>query len=215
MNKTKPTSPKPPGASGAAQPLVRRRVIVDSAFQIRMVLPIVVFVVIFAILAGGFVFFPMYRNAAYDPSPIVRALLDEQVLSLHIHLWPVLIIAALVAGIYALIRSNHVASPLFELKRGLLQMMSGKYEKIQFRHDDEFREFEDIANRLALTIDSLATSNLRKTTSLEKRLKFLKSRLEVRDLTKNEILTELDDLIKEVGHVQVAGSGAIKPEEVG
>ena len=160
MAKKGPTSVKPPVAVGKARPLVRRRMIVDSSFQFRMVFPVVLFLVTFAILTGAFVFFPLYRNAALDPSPIVRALLHEQLLSLHIRLWPMMVIAALVAGIFALVRSNHVASPLLELKRGLMQMMAGSYEKIQFRHNDEFREFEDVANRLAQTIDSIASSSL-------------------------------------------------------
>lgn len=214
MTKKGPTSVKPKGAVGKARPWVRRRVIVDSSFQLRMVLPVVVFLVTFAILTGAFVFFPLYRSAAFDPSPIVRALLNEQLLSLHIRLWPMMLIAALVAGVFALVRSNRVAGPLFELKRGMMQMMAGSYEKIQFRHNDEFHEFEDVANRLAQTIDSIATSNLRKTSSVEKRLKFLKSRLEVRDLEKSEILNELDDLIEEVSHIQVVGSGMAKSEEV-
>ena len=213
MAKKGPTCAKPQGAAGKARPRVRRRVIVDSPFQLRMVVPVVVFLVTFATLTGAFVVFPLYRNSTLDPSPVVRALMQEQLLSLHIRLWPMMMISALVAGIFALVRSIRVAGPLFKLKRGLMQMMAGGYEKIKFRRIDEFREFEDVANRLAQTIDSIATSNLRKTSSLEKRLKFLKSRLEVRDLDKREILSELDDLIKEVSHAQVVGSGMAKAEE--
>jgi hypothetical protein len=64
-----------------------------------------------------------------------------------------------------------------------------------------------------LTIDSITTSSQRKTATVEKRLKFLKSRLEVRDLPKNEVLEELDDLIDQVSQVQVVGTG-VKSEEV-
>ena len=112
-------------------------------------------------------------------------------------------------------RSNKVAGPLFKLKKGLMQMMVGEYEKIRFRKGDEFKEFEDVANRLALTIDSITASAQRKTSMVEKRLKFLKSRLEVRDLPKSEVIEELDNLIEQVGQVQVVGSGAAaKSEEV-
>jgi hypothetical protein len=202
-------------AVGKARQWVRRRVVIDSSFQFRMLMPIVVFLVIFLVLTGAFAFLPLYLHAAHDPNPSVQALLMEQLLTFNLRLWPMVIIAALIAGIYTLMRSNKVAGPLFKLKRGLMQMMVGEYEKIRFRKGDEFREFEEVANRLALTIDSITATAQRKTSTVEKRLKFLKSRLEVRDLPKNEILEELDDLIEQVGQVQVVGSGTgEKSEEV-
>jgi hypothetical protein len=194
---------------------VGRRMIVDPSFQYRMLKPIVVFVAVFLVLTAGFVFFPLYYHALKDPSPVVRALLQEQLVSFHVRFWPMFIIATLLACIYTLSRSNRVAGPLHKLKRGLLQMMTGQYDKIRFRRNDEFREFEDVANRLALTIDSITASAQRKTSTIEKRLKFLKSRLEVRDLPKHEIMDELDELIEQIAQVQVVGSGAEeKPEEV-
>lgn len=203
------------GAAAKARRWVRRRIVVDSSFQFRMLAPIVVFLVMFVVLAGVFAILPLYLHATNDPSPSVRALLMEQLLNFNIRLWPMVIIAALVAGMYTLMRSNRVAGPLFKLKKGLMQMMVGEYQKIRFRKGDEFREFEDVANRLALTIDSITASAQRKTSTVEKRLKFLKSRLEVRDLPKSEILGELDELIEQVGQVQVAGTRATgKSEEV-
>jgi len=194
---------------------VRRRIIIDSAFQLRMLGPILVFLLIFVVLTGLFAFLPLYSHAANDPNPSVRALLEEQLLNFHIRLWPMVIIATLISCIYTLMRSNKVAGPLFKLKKGLMQMMVGEYEKIKFRKGDELKEFEDVANRLALTIDSITASAQRRTSTVEKRLKFLKSRLEVRDLPKAEVMEELDDLIDQVSQVQVVGSGtAAKSEEV-
>ena len=187
---------------------VGRRVIVDREFQLRLLKPFGVFFLLFLVLTGAFVFFPLYRHAADDPNPVVRALLLEQMLSFHIHFWPIFIISVLLACIYSLTRSRRISGPLFKLKRRLMQMMAGRYEKIRFRRNDEFREFEDVANRLALTIESLSASARRKTETIEKRLRFLKSRLEVRDLSKNEIMDELDELIGQVSQVQVVGAGA-------
>ena len=200
-------------AVAKARRWVRRRIVIDSTFQFRMLMPIVVFLVIFLVLSGAFAFVPLYLHAAKDPNPSVRALLMEQLLNFHVRLWPMVGIATFVACLYTLLRSNKVAGPLFKLKRGLMQMMVGEYEKIRFREGDELREFEEVANRLALTIDAITTSSQRKTATVEKRLKFLKSRLEVRDLPKNEILEELEDLIEQVSQVQVVGTGA-KSEEV-
>lgn len=194
---------------------VRRRIVIDSAFQFRMLIPIFVFLALFIVLSGAFAFVPLYLRASNDPSAPVRALLLEQLLSLHARLWPMVGVAVFVACIFTLMRSNRVAGPLFKLKKGLMQMMVGEYEKIRFRKQDEFREFGEVANRLAVTIDSITATAQRKTSTVEKRLKFLKSRMEVRDLSKNEILEELDDLIDQVSQVQLVGTGPEgKSEEV-
>ena len=163
-----------------------------------MLTPMLIFLLVFVVLTGLFAFLPLYSHAANDPNPSVRALLEEQLLNFNVRLWPMVIITTLVACIYTLMRSNKVAGPLFKLKKGLMQMMVGEYEKIRFRKGDEFKEFEDVANRLALTIDSITASAQRKTSTVEKRLKFLRSRLEVRDLPKSEVIEELDNLIEQV-----------------
>ena len=209
-----PAGVKAQDSAGKPRRWVRRRILVDPSFQFRMLMPIGIFLVVFALLAGAFVFLPLYRNAAYDPDPVARALLGEQLLSLHVRLWPMLGIAALLSSIYTLIRSIRVAGPLFKLMRGLLQMMAGEYQNIRFRRGDELRDFEDVSNKLAATIDSISASNLRKTAAVEQRLKFLKSRLEVRDLPKNEILDELDELIEQITQVRVIGSGSDQSQEV-
>jgi hypothetical protein len=201
------------GKAPPARRRVGRRIIVDAAFQFRMLKPLGVFVLVFVVLAGAFAFFPLYYRAANDPDPVARALLLEQLLTLHIRFWPMFIISILLAGIYSLARTNRVAGPMFKLKRALMQMMVGEYEKIRFRRHDEFREFEDVSNRLAQTIDALNASSQRKTAALEKRLKFLKSRLEVRDLPKTEIMEELEDLIEQIAQVQVVGSAEEKKTE--
>jgi hypothetical protein len=185
---------------------VGRRILVDNAFQFRMLKPFAVFLLAFLVLTGAFVFYPLYHRATNDPSPVVRALLVEQLLSFHFHFWPVFVIALLLACIYALTRSNRVAGPLFKLKRGLMQMMVGEYQKIRFRRGDELQDFEEVANRLALTIDSIDASARRKTETIEKRLKFLKSRMEVRDLPQSEVMDELDELIGQLGQVHVVGT---------
>lgn len=212
----KDTKAKKPGRDAAtkARRWVRRRIVIDSTLQFRMLTPIAVFLVAFLVLTGAFVFVPLYLHAANDPNPSYRALLTEQLLNFHVRLWPMVGIATLLACIYALSFSNRVAGPLFKLKRGLMQMMVGEYEKIRFRKQDQLQEFEEVANRLALTIDAITRTAQRKTEAVEKRLKFLKSRLEVRDLPKSEVMDELDDLIEQVSQVQVVGTGAAgRPEE--
>lgn len=203
-----PAKARPQGPPGKLRRWVRRRIIVNPAFQFRMLLPIVIFAALQSVLLGLVVFYPLHRNAAQDPDQIVQAVLNEQFLSLQVRFWPMLLIAAAVTSIYTLIRSNRVAGPLYKLQRGLMRMSEGEYMNMRFRNKDELREFEAVANRLAQRMEALASGNLRKTSQLEGRIKWLKTRLEMQELPRGEIERELDAILHEFGQVQIMREGA-------
>lgn len=196
------------GPPGKLRRWVRRRIIINPAFQFRMLLPIAIFAVLQSVLLGLVVFYPLHRNAAQDPDQVVQAVLNEQFLSLQVRFWPMLLIAAAVTSIYTLVRSNRVAGPLYKLQRGLIRMSEGEYMNLRFRNKDELREFEVVANRLAQRMEALASGNLRKTSQLEGRIKWLKTRLEMQELTTDEIERELDVILREFSQVQVVREGA-------
>jgi hypothetical protein len=203
-----PAKARPQGPPGKMRRWVRRRIIVNPALQFRMLLPIVIFAVLQGLLLGLVVFYPLHRNAAQDPDQIVQAVLNEQFLSLQVRFWPMFLIAAGSTSIYTLIRSNRVAGPLYKLQRGLMRMSEGEYMNMRFRNKDELREFEPVANRLAQRMEALASGNLRKTSQLEGRIKWLKTRLEMQELSSGEIERELDAILQEFSQVQIVREGS-------
>lgn len=203
-----PAQARPQGPPGKLRRWVRRRIIVNPAFQFRMLLPIVIFAALQAALLGLVVFYPLHRSAAQDPDQVVRAVLNEQFLTLQVRFWPMFLIAAAVTSIYTLIRSNRVAGPLYKLQRGLMRMSEGEYMNLRFRNKDELREFEAVANRLAQRMEALTSGNLRKTSQLEGRIKWLKTRLEMQQLSSGEIERELDAILHEFSQVQIVREGA-------
>jgi hypothetical protein len=203
-----PARTRPQGPPGKMRRWVRRRIIVNPALQLRMLLPIVIFAVLQGLLLGLVVFYPLHQNAAQDPDQIVQAVLNEQFLSLQVRFWPMFLIAAGVAAIYTLIRSNRVAGPLYKLQRGLMRMSEGEYMNMRFRNKDELREFEPVANRLAQRMEALASGNLRKTAQLEGHIKWLKTRLEMQELSSAEIARELDAILQEFTQVQIMREGS-------
>ena len=70
---------------------------------------------------------------------------------------------------------------------------------LRFRKRDELREFEDVINRLAKRMESLSAGNGRQLSAIQKRVKWLKARVEMQALEANEISKEWDDLLKETG----------------
>jgi hypothetical protein len=190
-------------ASAKVRRRVRRRIIINPAFQFRMLLPVVVFAVVQALLLGLFVFFPLHRSASLDPDPVVQAMFSEQLLNLHVRLWPMFTFAGVLACIYTLVRSNRVAGPLYKLRQSLLRMSEGEYHNMRFREGDEFRDLEGVANRLGQKMEALSSGNLRRMSKIEGRVKWLKARLAVQDLPRDEIDRELDSLLSEFSQVQI------------
>lgn len=182
--------------------LARRRMIVSPGFQFRTLLPIGVYTLIFAVLVGGLVFFPLQRELNDEPDPRIQVLLQEQLFGLHLRLWPMLLFAAFLASIYALLRSNRVAGPLYRLRQVLQRMAEGDYRGMRFRRGDEFREFEAIVNQLGKRVQVLSTRNRDTLLSVESRVKQLALRLNNEELPKAEVQTALGMILAQLEKIR-------------
>ncbi len=182
-------------AAGKVRNWVRRQIIVNPSFQYRMLLPIGMFVLVEVLLLAGFLIYPLHRNAGMDPNPVVQALLSEQALGLHVKLWPLIGISAVIASLYTLLRSRRVAGPLYRLQQGLEGMAVGKIERLQFRQGDEFREFEGVAHRLARRMETLSTGKTNRLSRIESRIARLDVRLETEDIPKETLRRELQGVL--------------------
>jgi hypothetical protein len=194
-----PVPPKPKAPAAKVRAMVRRQLIVDSSFQFRMLIPTAIFAVILGALLAGLVFLPIQYDAQHDPSPFVRALLAGRVLSLHAHVWPAFAIAGVFSCLYALVYSNRLAGPLYKLRVVLIQLADGKVMRIRFREKDELREFEGVANKLAKQMTNITEGKALQLASIQKRLKFLKARLQSQPMETFEICNELDEVMKGAG----------------
>ena len=71
--------------------------------------------------------------------------------------------------------------------------------RLRFREGDEIREFEPVVNRLAKQMGNIVDENEMQLNSIQKRLKFLKARLQSQPMEKFEICNELDSVLKDAG----------------
>jgi len=145
-------------APGARKP-VRRRLIVDGSFQLRALLPLVVFVVVYAALIAGLAFVPLHRKVNAEPDPGVRAILRAQLDNLHWNFWPLLGTAGLLAAYVGLHWSLRVAGPLYRLHRSLSEMAEGEAKPVRFRRGDECKIFEEDVAQLDRKMKLIATRN--------------------------------------------------------
>jgi len=186
------------GTGAKMRKWARGRIIVNPSFQFRTLLPVGLYTLLFAVLAGGFAFLPLYRELSAEPDPGIQVLLREQLLDLHVRLWPMLGLAALLTCLYVLLRSHRVAGPLFRLSQVLTRMTEGEYTNVRFRKGDEFREFASITNQLGKKMQALSTRHRDVLLSVESRVKQLALRLNNEDLPKTEVQNALDAILAQL-----------------
>ncbi len=177
----------------------RRRLMVNPAYQLRTLLPIGVLIFAYGILLGGLVFYPLHSEVSAEPDPVIRVLLSELLLTLHLRMWPLLAFAGLVAVLFALLRSHRVAGPLYRLDKVLRGMARGQVHHVRFREGDEFREFELLANQLAQKMKLLATRNRDTFETVQFRTRNLSARLRKEDLSKQEVQEALEAILEQLG----------------
>ena len=194
-----PVTANPRGVAAKARVRVNRQLIVNPSLQYRMLIPIAVFGGILALLLVTFVFIPFQHAANNDPSPSVRGLLSARLLILHAYFWPSFALAGALGALYTLIWSNRLAGPLYKLRVVLIQQAEGKIMRVRFREGDEFREFEDVVNRLAKRMEAISTGGASQFSTIQKRIKFLKARLQSQEVSTAEICSELDAVLRDAG----------------
>ena len=179
-----------------ARKLVRRRLIVDAPFQLRALLPLILFVAIYLALMG-LTFYRLHTAAAAEPDPGVRAILAAQLNNLHLHFWPVLGVAGLLAIYYNLYWSLRVAGPLYRLHRTLTELAEGEVKPLRFRRRDEFKIFEEDVAQLSQKMKLIATRNRDILFAVHGHLKKLAERLAA-----DEIIARAD--LDEAGRAMLA-----------
>lgn len=191
-----------PRSVGRMRRWVRRRIIVNPSYQLRSLLPIGIFMGTYAVLLGALVFYPLHHSLDGEPDPGIRVLLAEQLNTLHLRMWPLLVMAGLLAAVYALLRSHRVAGPLYRLEKTLAELAQGDVKNIRFREGDEFREFEHLVNQLAKKMNLLAMRNRDILLTVESRVKNLSVRLANEEVPQNEVQETLNTILSQLGKTQ-------------
>lgn len=145
-------SPSPPESE-------REGLLVDRGLQVRALLPLFIFVLLYVLLVGTVLFVPLHSKVAAEPDPGMRAILRAQLFNVHIRLWPLLVVAGLLAAYYGLRWSLRVARPVYRLHYALKEMVEGEYKPARFPPGEEFRFLEDDLTQLSQKMKLIATRN--------------------------------------------------------
>lgn len=149
-----------PDQAPAAKPQKQRPPLwLDSDFQLRAFLPILLFAGAFLLLVFLLIFPALERSIATESDLGVRAILSAQLDELRWRLWPLLGVAALLAAYLAFYQALRVVRPLHRLHDVLKSIASGEHQSLRIEKGESFRFFEDDVSQLNTKMKLIASRN--------------------------------------------------------
>lgn len=157
---------------GNEKPRFRRRTyLVKPGFQLRLSLQIFIYLAVYSIVLGFFIFYPLYIEMYSATSLVEQERLAQVVLYLHKRLWIGLFAVAFLTGVHAIFTAHRVAGPVYRFEKMLEAMIQGDYsQRVTIRTKDELKDLETLLNRLSGTLETGIASAARKRSSFVERL---------------------------------------------
>jgi hypothetical protein len=194
----KPTaaSAKDKGARVPAGPKREREpLLLDAGFQTRDMLPLLLFAGLYALLLYALLFFPLSRTIAREPDMGIRVILQAHLWEIHLRLWPLLLVAGLLAAYIRFYRTLRVARPVYRLHYLLHSIAAGDYQPLRIGPKEEFRFLEDDVAQLNQKMKLVATRNRDILLNVNAHIKRLADRLAADEIIAR---ADLEDVIAAV-----------------
>lgn len=176
----------------------RKRNALSLAFQIRALLPVLIYGGLLVVLTLVFVWLPFQSDIAADPNPVIKAILSAQLLRLELSLAPLLLISGGVAAVFALLRARRIAAPVRDLQEHLAQLSLGDAEPLMLEPRDEFRELEAPFNGVVTRVDQMSRTQLELLRLLRRNLEGISQRSADHRLTDAELRESVAVLLRDI-----------------
>ncbi|MCR4287045.1 MAG: hypothetical protein NUW09_03425 [Deltaproteobacteria bacterium] len=156
---------------GNEKPRFRRRTyLVKPGLQLRLSLQIFIYLAVYSIVLGFFIFYPLYIEMYSATGLVEQERLAQVVLYLHKRLWIGLFAVAFLTGVHAAFTAHRVAGPAYRFEKMLDAMIQGDYsQRVTIRTRDELKDIETLLNRLAAALErGIAEDALRRSSIVER-----------------------------------------------
>jgi len=169
-----------------------------SAFELRSLLPVAACVGFLSLALVVLVIFPMQRTAGREPNATIRAVLSDNLLLLHLRVWPLLAIAALGGGALALADSRRTARALARLEQRLRRVAIGEAEDLPPARGGGFTQFDDVVVSLRFAFERTTRRHRAALQQVQDNLKRVVLRLAEQEVPRVELRKTLGGIVKEV-----------------
>lgn len=179
------SSPQKAGAGQSRQK--RKQILVLPGMQFGTLVPLVVFVALFAVLVFVFVLMPLNDIVERESDPALRQIAAEQTNFLHARIWMTMVLCFLVGGVVAVYRSHAIAGPLSRLERTLLVIARGHTVDFKVRRGEPLGQFEAAVRALVEGMQTVIRRNREVLLGIQSQVRNLHLKLGQGDVPQKEI----------------------------
>jgi len=157
----------------------RKKIISKPDYQIRLALTSFIAVIVYSLILGAVIFYPLYGALNSAATIEERASVSIMLLYLHQRIWIGFLIVAALAAVHAIFSSHRVVGPMCRFEKMVEELKKGNYSfRIRIRKKDEFREMEALLNGLAETLELNRNRSLQLHDDFRMRLETISAMLE-------------------------------------
>lgn len=150
-----------------------------------LVVTAVLSVVLYAIILGFIIFYPLFQEFELAVSIEERAMIASTVLFLHSRLWPAVFLVVALVGVHAIFASHRFFGPIYKFEETIKRFLTGDFSRrIELRRHDSLMEMKDLLNHLAAYLDGVRSGDAEFRAAMGKRLKEVSAAISSGDETK-------------------------------
>ena len=127
----------------------RRKIVLQPAYQIRVAVTILMFVVAYSLLLGFLIFYPLFEQFNAMASPQEQVWIAREVIDLHKRFWPSVAVVGILVAFQSIFVTHRLVGPAFHIQRILGEFAAGRYAtRVVLRRRDRLKELEAAVNAL-------------------------------------------------------------------
>ena len=127
----------------------RRKLVLQPAYQIRVAVTILMFVVAYSLLLGFLIFYPLFEQFNAMASPEEQIWIAREVIDLHKRFWPSMAAVGILVALQSFFVTHRLVGPAFHIQRILGEFAAGRYAtRVVLRRRDRLKELEAAVNAL-------------------------------------------------------------------
>jgi len=127
----------------------RRKIILQPAYQFRVAVTILLFVVAYSLLLGFLIFYPLFEQFNAMASPEEQIWIAREVIDLHRRFWPSVAVVGILVALQSIFVTHRLVGPAFHIQRILGEFAAGRYAtRVVLRRRDRLKELEATVNAL-------------------------------------------------------------------
>ncbi len=129
---------------------IRRKKVIKPKFQLKMAASSVLFLIMYSLVLGVAIFYPLASEYSSTTDANHRAQLAFSALTVHENLWPALLCISIVVFVGTILLSHRIAGPMYRFEKTIETLTTGDFSiRIRLRKRDEFHEFAELINNLS------------------------------------------------------------------